>query len=200
MKQARRPTNLNIMKNLFWGMSSDFIFHLLSSLGLNSLGRNFFMVKWMKKYLVYVILGLSLLLNVTTLQKNNSLSKNLKDLQNLMDTTAISFELYNEDEELIKEFNYLPSEAGLTLYDLLLILDGKDILNVEISSAGFITDLNQVINGKENRYWSIFSPTNVECKGFREVWDNYDDTCQVGTKDILISFNEKFIFRVIVWG
>lgn len=159
------------------------------------------MKQWMKKYFVYVVLALSLLVNATLLTKNTQIQNQLSNLQSQMAESAVGLKLYDGNEELIKTVTFLPSDANISLYTLLSILNERDLLKSSVATSGWIMALNELEGiGGDNKYWIIFSSTNAACAGFSDPGYDYPNVCNVGSKDIIIGFHDEFEFRLLAWN
>lgn len=159
------------------------------------------MKQWIRQYLVYVLLAASLLFNITLVTSNQRVNDRMNALQNLVDESAVTLEIYDAEELLVKSVEFLPGSSNMSLYTLLLTLKERNLLEAEVATSGWITSLNGIEGtGAEGRYWAMFSPTNTACKGYSDPGYGYDDVCQLGAKDILIGFKDSFAFRLLAWG
>lgn len=159
------------------------------------------MKQWIKQYLVYVLLALSLLVSVNFFSQNQRLQQRINELQNLVETSAVTLEVYDADATLLKTVTFLPNESGVSLYDLMLTLQDRALLSSTVATSGWITSIHNLEGiGVDNLYWVIFSPSNLACKGFSDPGYAFSDVCQVGSKDIAIGYQDTFIFRLLAWN
>ncbi len=159
------------------------------------------MKKWIKDYFVYLLLAVSLFFNVNLFMSNQKLQTQFDNLQSLVDESAITINVYDGGEQLVKTVVFLPSESGISLYELLIQLNDRTLLSSSIQTSGWITSLHAIDGtGVDNKYWIIFSATNVACAGFSDAGYSYANVCNVGAKDILIGFHDTFDFRLLAWN
>ena len=141
------------------------------------------------------------LINVNVSTSNQQLQAQIDTLQSQIQTSAITVEVYNQEATLLKNVTYLPSEAGMSLFDLLGLLEEEQKLTSQRASSGWISAVEGIEGiGQDNLYWVIFSPTNVACAGYSDPGYTFGDVCQVGSKDIIIGFHDTFVFRLLAWS
>jgi len=160
------------------------------------------MKKWIKSYLVYVILAVSIIFNVVQFSNYNSLKKNADLLREKLEAQEVSVMVYNNEDELLKTSKEEIQKAGISLEELLISLDNEEKIIVSIQQSAFGAWLESVENVESipDHYWAIFSETNAACMlpvGDPNNYTAYPGYCQKGISEIIVEYGDVFVLRYL---
>jgi hypothetical protein len=159
------------------------------------------MVK-IRQYGVAIFLALSLLFNFVFLNQFNNMNSSLNFLRQQVIDQAVTIQVYDYDNKIIKELTFNIETQGLNLETHLINLKIKGLLDIGVESTPIGAWVSQVssITPKENFYWSILSMTNPVCKLASSDPENYsglDGYCTKGISEIMVEAGDVFVFRLI---
>jgi len=160
------------------------------------------MKKWIKSYLVYVILAVSIIFNAVQFSNYNSLKKNADLLREKLEAQEVTILIYNATDELLKTNKGEIEKAGISLEELLISLDNEEKIIVSIQQSSFGSWLESVENVESipNHYWAIFSDTNAACMlpiGDPNNYTTYSGYCQKGMSEIIVEYGDVFVLRYL---
>ncbi|MPN15158.1 hypothetical protein SDC9_162487 [bioreactor metagenome] len=160
------------------------------------------MKKWVKSYLVYVILAVSIIFNAVQFSNYNSLKKNADLLREKLEAQEVTVLIYNDTGELLKTNKEEIEISGISLEQLLISLDEKEKINITIQQSTFGAWLESVesVESIPNHYWAIFSDTNAACMlpiGDPNNYTTYSGYCQKGMSEIIVEYGDVFVLRYL---